>query len=107
MENLWILPIAIIVIFNFASIAVLYQNNILYSGSEVFLKTLLILFLPVIGGGVVLYQIGGFYKENKGSGDPVMWYAFWDNYSPDSNSNDSYSSYDSSSGDSGGGSGGE
>jgi len=55
----------------------------------------------------VLYQIGGFYKENKGSGDPVMWYAFWDYYSPDSNSNDSYSSYDSSSGDSGGGSGGE
>ncbi len=88
-----------------ASIVVLHRNDLLYSGAELFTKTMFIIVVPIIGGLVVLYQIGKFYRENRGSGDAVKWYAFWEFHGATSGSDGSSSSYsgDSFGGDSGGG----
>jgi len=88
-----------------ASLAVLHRNSYIYNGSEIFLRVLLILFIPILGSFIVLYQIGKFYKENKGSADGLSWYAFWE--SSDLGGSNSYSSHSDFGSSSDGGGGGD
>lgn len=108
MEDLWILPVALLVLLDIAALFAVINEDLLYEPSQKFLKVIFILFVPFIGAIRELWLLSRYvqYKESRGGNDS-QWYAFWDHYSNASISPDgdtSGSGYDGGcSGDGGGG----
>ncbi|WP_345973124.1 hypothetical protein [Sulfurimonas diazotrophicus] len=107
MVNLWILPIALVILLDLAALFVVINEELLYEAHQKFYKVLFILLVPLIGAIVELYLLSR-YAKFRGDGyypdDDVKWYAFWNHFSNDSSSSGSHSGSDGSGGgDSGGG----
>jgi uncharacterized membrane protein YgcG len=104
MDRLWILPFALLILLDIAALYLVIEEDLLYTPSQKFRKTLFILLIPFIGAVVELYKIGRYLRMKNGDSGPddgVKWYVFWRFYT-----GDHASSGGDGSGDGGGGSSG-
>ena len=104
MEQLWIIPIALVVLLDIAALFAVINEDLLYEVHQKFFKVVFILLIPIIGAIVELYLLSRYVrcKDESGQGDDAKWYAFWDHYSSDHSSSGGHFSSDSGGSDGGG-----
>jgi len=107
MEILVVILMILIGFIDVISLYKLYENSVLFTFSEMVMKTVFILFIPFLGAIFVLFQIAQFYKNNRKNsggeelGSDVIWYHnIWPYYSSaynESRSSDTLSNSEDSS----------
>jgi hypothetical protein len=94
MEYIWILPIALIIILEIAAIAVVSNEDILYTFEDRTKKITFIIFVPIVGAIIELRKLDKYARYKKDTdGNEVMVYAFWAYYTTSQSSVDNVESH--------------
>lgn len=101
MNYIWILLIILIVLFEIIAIAVVSNEDILYTFEDRVKRIAFIICVPIIGAIIELRELDKYARYKKDSnGKDIIIYSFWEYYA----SSNIFSDSGSSDGDSGGGS---